>query len=208
MAPKLLAEFIGTFFLVLVVGLSGGNPLAIGGVLAALVFMWAHVSGGNFNPAISVGLSIRGAQSWEQTGAYILAQLLGGVAAAGVFFAVIGRQMIVAPGEGVSYGVALLVEVLFTFALVSVVLNVATTKATQNNQYFGLAIGLVLMAGIFAGGTISGGAFNPAVGLGPIFFDAATLPSHGTELALYSIGPVLGGVLAALIYRVTSTVKK
>ena len=208
MAPKLLAEFIGTFFLVLVFGLSGGNPLAIGGVLAAMIFMWAHVSGGNFNPAVSVGLSLRGAQPWKQTGAYVIAQLVGGIAAAAVFFAVIGRPMVVAPGEGVSYGVALLIEVLFTFALVSIVLNVATAKATANNQYFGLAIGLVLMAGIFAGGAISGGAFNPAVGLAPVLFNISTISSHGTELALYSIGPVLGGILAALVYRVTKTDKK
>ncbi len=201
MVPKLLVELIGTFFLVLVVGLSGGNPIAIGGVLAAMVFMWAHVSGANFNPAVSIGLSMRGTQSWQQTFAYIVAQLLGAVVAAAVVFAVVGHAMLIAPGEGVSYGVALLVEALFAFALVSVVMNTTDAKATANKQYFALAIGLIYMAGIFAGGAISGGAFNPAVGLGPILFDISTIASHGTELALYSIGPVLGGVLAALAYR-------
>jgi aquaporin Z len=208
MAPKLLVEFIGTFFLVIVVGLSGGNPLAIGGILAAMIFMWSHVSGGNFNPAVSIGLSVRGAQPWRQTLAYIGVQLVGGITAAAVFFAIVGHTMLVSPGEGSSFGVALLVEVIFTFALVSAVLNVATTKATANNQYFGLAIGLVFMASIFAGGAISGGAFNPAIGLGPVLFDVSTISSHGTELALYSLGPVLGGVLAALAYRFLQKNKK
>lgn len=206
MAPKLVVEFIGTFFLVLVAGLSG-NGLAIGAVLGAMVYLGGHISGGNYNPAVSLGLWLRKAQSGKQTGYYMLVQLLAGVLAAGAVYVTKGQNMVVAPGDGVAFGSAFLIEVLFTFALVSVVLHVAATKATSGNQYFGLAIGLVLIAAAYAGGPISGGAFNPAVGLGPLLFNVATISSHGMELLLYSVGPLLGGALAAVVHRYVVTGK-
>jgi len=195
-------EFIGTFFLVLVAGLSG-NPLAVGAVLTAMVYMGGHISGAQYNPAVTLAVWLKGAQSGRQSLAYAATQLMAGTLAACVYYAIVGQFMIVAPSPNTSFGSALLVEMLFTFALASVVLHVAVTKATAGNHYFGLAIGSVVAAGAFVAGPISGGAFNPAVGLGPLLSHAASLPQHGTQLALYIAGPLLGAVVAALVYRNT-----
>ena len=105
-----------------------------------------------------------------------------------------------APGADVGFGQALLVEILFTFALASVVLNTATTKKLEGNYIYGFAIGLTVTAAAIAGGGISGGAFNPAVGTGPILYSLAHEGS-ASNLALYWIGPLIGGALAALLFR-------
>ncbi len=89
---------------------------------------------------------------------------------------------------------------MFTFALVLVILNVATAKATEGNHYFGLAIGFTIMAGAFAVGGISGGAFNPAVGTGPIIFQALFGGGSLSDLWLYWAGPLLGSVLAVVAF--------
>jgi aquaporin Z len=92
--------------------------------------------------------------------------------------------------------------VLFTFALALVVLNVATSRHTKGNSYYGLAIGFTVMAGAFAGGGISGGAFNPAVGTGPTIVRALMGDGTWSALWLYLVGPFAGGALAAMVFKI------
>src|SRR6267378_2044340 len=167
---KYVIELIGTFFLVLVIGLTG-NPIAIGSVLMVMVYMGGHISGAHYNPAVTLAVLMRGKIDGREAGMYIIFQVLGAIIAALMVNVLAGHTFAPAPGEGVTALNALLVEIIFTFALASVVLNVATTKAAAGNSYFGLAIGFTVLAAAFAGGGISGGAYNPAVGLGPCLID-------------------------------------
>ena len=166
---KVSVEFIGTFFLVFTVGMASKTagslaPLAIGAVLMVMVFAGGHVSGGHYNPAVSTAVLARGKLPFKDYVAYIVAQLVAGAAAAGVVVA-LGYDPL-APIRTASVGRMLVVEFLFTFALAFVVLNVATSRGTEGNSFFGLAIGFTVATGAFAVGSISGGAFNPAVAVG------------------------------------------
>jgi aquaporin Z len=200
-----VTELIGTFFLVLVIGLVTSNgtpmpPLAIGFTLMAMVYMGGHVSGAHYNPAVTLGLLLRRKIATGEAVAYCGSQLAGAVLAAVVSAWLVGNTFAPAPGTGVGSAQALLVEILFTFALVLVVLNVAATKATAGNSYFGLAIGFTVGVGASAGGAISGGAFNPAVGIGPILVHTAAGSGSLANVWLYVVGPALGGVLAAIVH--------
>jgi aquaporin Z len=199
-----IIEFIGTFFLVLTIGLSGGNALAIGGILAAMVYMGGYISGGHYNPAVTLGILLQKKILRREAGIYMLVQLAAAIFAAGVFQAVQGGKLIVGPSSSASFVAALLVEIIFTFALVSVVLHTAVSKKAKDNNYYGLAIGFVLMAGVYAGGHISGGAYNPAVGLGPNLYDLGSLSDHVSNTWLYLIGPFAGGLLASLVFDSTA----
>jgi aquaporin Z len=201
-----LTEFIGTFFLVLTIGftvLSGSElaPLAIGSVLMIMVYMGGPISGAHYNPAVTLAIVMRGKMGMAEAMRYWVAQLLGAFAASVVVYIVLGRTFGPAPGVGANGFQALLVEFLYTFALALVVLNVATSRKTAGNSYFGLAIGFTITVGAFAGGPISGGAFNPAVGTGPILLKA--MAGHGSlaNLWIYLIGPLAGGALAASVYN-------
>ncbi len=201
---KYIIELIGTFFLVLVIGLTG-NPVAIGSVLMVMVYMGGPISGGHYNPAVTLAILMRRKIDGREAGMYIISQVLGAIVAALMVNVLIGHTFAPAPGEGVTALNALLVEIIFTFALASVVLNVATTKAAAGNSYFGLAIGFTVLAAAFAGGGISGGAYNPAVGLGPCLID--TLVGGHDSLAhvwIYLVGPLVGGGLAALVFGFTN----
>lgn len=196
---KYLIEFVGTFFLVLVIALTG-NPLAIGAMLMCMVFMGGPISGAHYNPAVTLAMIIRGKIGGSDALKYMLFQLLGAIAATLVFNFLSGRSF--APAPETDFLPAFLVEFLFTFALATVVLNVATTKSSVGNSYYGIAIGFLVMAAAFAGGPISGGAFNPAVGVGPILTDMALGGSSGlNSLFLYLTGPFLGGVAAGYFFR-------
>lgn len=204
---KLLTEFIGTFFLVFTIGLtvtaaSPFAPLAIGAMLTAMVYMGGHVSGAHYNPAVSLAMLLRGKLANSDFVPYVVAQLLGATAAAAAVHLSVGKTFAPAVGDGVAVMPALLIEVLFTFALALVVLNVATHKATSGNSYYGLAIGFTVMAGAYAGGPISGGAFNPAVGIGPTLINATLGTGSFDQLWIYLVGPLLGGVLAATVFGV------
>jgi aquaporin Z len=209
MLAKLLTEAIGTFFLVLTIGLvvlagTPFAPLAIGGALMVMVYMGGHVSGAHYNPAVTLGVWMRGKLATGAVLPYMLAQVTGALLAAAVVFALTGRTFAPAPGADVGLGSALAVEVLFTFALVLVVLNAATSAETQGNSFYGLAIGFTVMVGAFAGGAISGGAFNPAVGLGPILVNAAVGDGTLAHLWLYLVGPLAGAAAAAAVFRIQS----
>src|SRR5262245_32533690 len=205
---RYLTEFIGTFFLVLTVGLTGTagspmEPIAVGSALMIMVYMGGHVSGGHYNPAVSLALLLRGKmESVGEFVGYVLSQLAGAIVAALATYVIMGQTLKVAPGPSASTLGALLVEILFTFALALVVLNVAASAKTQGNSFYGLAIGFTIVVGAFAGGPISGGAFNPAVGTGPILVNAAAGGGGLGNLWLYLVGPFAGGALAAAVFFV------
>lgn len=208
---RYVTEFTGTFFLVFTFGCSvlvgtPMAPLAIAAALMVMVYMGGHVSGAHYNPAISLGLVLRGSFAASEFGAYVAAQLLGAVAASLVVWLVTGRTFVPAPSANATIIAALLVEILYTTALGLVVMNVATAPATAGNSFYGLAIGFTVGAGMFAGGPISGGAFNPAVGLGPALVHA--IISHGSiaHVWLYIVGPCIGSVIAAAIFKVQQAV--
>ena len=202
---KYITEFIGTFFLVLVITLCVINqqamaPIAIGGTLMVMVFMGGHISGAHYNPAVSLAAFLRGALPASDLIPYILVQILGGVAAALLGNFIASGSVAIAPGKDVPIAASILVEFLFTFALALTVLNVATAKGTKGNSFYGLAIGFMVMCGAFAGGSISGGAFNPAVGIGlsvGAFFEG----SGGSWVLLYILAPLAGGALAAYVFK-------
>ena len=199
-----IIEFIGTFFLVLTIGLTG-DPIAIGTILMVMVYMGGHISGAHYNPAVSIAMIIRGLLSVKEAINYILSQLAGAILAALLVNWLGGEVMEVAPSNSASVLQILVVEAIFTFALVLVILNVATNPKTEGNSYYGLAIGFTIMAAAFAGGGISGGVYNPAVGTGPILVDA--IMGEGKTLSnlwYYLVGPITGAVLATYVYKFTT----
>ncbi len=203
---RYVTELIGTFFLVFTIGMvvvagTAAAPLAIGSALMVMVYMGGHISGAHYNPAVTVGVYLRGAMEKADILPYIAAQLLGAWLAAGAVQLITGQTFAPAPGAEFGAVEALLAEILFTFALVLVILNVATAKATEGNSYYGLAIGFTVMAGAFAVGGVSGGAFNPAVGTGPIVVDAIAGDGSFGNLWLYWVGPLLGSLGAVAVFR-------
>lgn len=200
---KYVTEFIGTFFLVLTIGCTvlagaGGGvipPLAIGSALMVMIFAGGHISGGHYNPAVTLGATLRGRCELPDAIAYWVAQVLGAVAAAAAvkYLRASAEVTPIAP----VVGPALLAEFLFTFALVYVVLNVATSKDHPNNSFYGLAIGFTVLTGAFAVGDISGGAFNPAVAVGISVLGISPWPN----LWIYLVADLAAGVVAALVFR-------
>jgi aquaporin Z len=221
---KYLTELIGTFFLTLTVCLTVLGqvplaPLAIGASLMVMIFMGGHISGGHYNPAVSLAVLLRGKMSGADFIPYLVAQFAGAILAAwAASFILAGYQLgdgkvaattfALAPGEGVSPAQALLVEGLYTFALALTVLNVATSPGTEGNSFYGLAIGFTIVVAAFAGGGISGGAFNPAVGAGPTIIHAAFEKLPVTNLWIYQVGPFAGGALAALVFKMQGSDQK
>ena len=198
-----ITEFIGTFFLVLTIGLTG-DPLAIGVMLMAIIYMGGHISGAHYNPAVSIAMIYRGLLTTKEAIKYILSQLAGAFLAALAVNWLIGDVMQVAPSNTASVMQILAVEAIFTFALMLVILNVATHPKTAGNSYYGLAIGFTIMAAAFAGGGISGGVYNPAVGTGPILVDV--ILGDGKTLAnlwYYFVGPIFGAMAATCVYEFT-----
>ena len=170
---KLVVEFIGTFFLVFTIGMvvitPGADalaPLAIGSVLAVMVFAGGHISGAHYNPAVTFSLFLRGLVNVSEMIGYWVVQIVAAVIAA----LIVGMMKPDMPAEVMNGSLdivpAFLAEFLFTFALVYVIHNVATAKANDGNSFYGFAIGFTVLVGAFAVGGISGGSFNPAVFIG------------------------------------------
>jgi aquaporin Z len=210
---KYITEFIGTFFLVLTICSNVVNPLApvaIGSVLMVMIYAGGHISGAHFNPAVTLGVTLRGKCSPQDAVAYILFQVVGGVAA--VFTAKfihaklydeVARMASAAPIKEFPVGPAFVAELLFTFALVWVVLNSATSKGTANNSFYGLAIGFTVLAGAFSVGGISGGAFNPAVAISATI--AQIGPFQWSNVWVHLLADFSGGALAAMAFKALST---
>src|ERR1700757_2059869 len=191
---KLIVEFIGTFVLVFTVGAAARSgaalaPLAIGAALMVMVYAGGHISGGQYNPAVTLAVLVRGRINRGDAFRYWTAQLAGGLGAALVVRAVVAASQAhtVAP-VGRAMANALIVESLFTFALAFVVLNVATSKETDENSFFGLAIGSTVMVGAVAVGGISGGAFNPAVVVG-----GAAMGLFASSTLIYLVVQLIAG---------------
>jgi aquaporin Z len=202
-----LTEFVGTFFLVLTICLtvlqgSPLAPLAIGASLMIMVYAGGHVSGGHYNPAVSLAAMMRGALPKSEYLPYVVSQVLGATVAAWAACIILGKTFAPMPGAGHSAMHALLVEFLFTFALCYVVLGSAVSKKTQGNSFYGLAIGFTVTVGAFAGGAISGGAFNPAVGIGPTIVNVFGGGGSWSALWIYIVGPLAGAVVAAAMFGV------
>lgn len=199
---KYLVELIGTFFLVLTIGLAGGlghagemAPLAVGGVLMAMIFAGGHVSAAHYNPAITLAFWMRGRCKSSDVAGYIVGQVLGTALAALAVGALAGEA---SPAPASFETVPLLVvEVIFTFGLCWVILNVATARGTEGNGFYGLAIGIFVIGGAYTVGPISGAVFNPAVALGLCMMEIVPW----TLLGAYVVTEVLGVVLAGLAFR-------
>lgn len=199
---KYLTEFIGTYFLVLTIGLTGIPsapgvipPLAIGGVLVVLVYAGGHISGAHYNPAVTVAIWLRGRCETKEIAPYFIAQVLASVGAAAT------AGFLVGPGTPMAMnGTAapLVAEFLFTFALVYVILNVATARGTEGNPYYGLAIGFTVMAAAFAVGDISGAVLNPAVAAGVVIM---RLVDAG-DVWIHLVAEFAGACAAAAAFRI------
>ena len=199
---KYIAEFIGTFFLVLTIGCTGIGagagviaPLAIGAALMVMIYAGGHISGAHYNPAVTLGVLIRGRLNATDAVPYIIAQLAG--AALAVVTVKFLRAGVAINPIAIETGPALLAEFLFTFGLVYVVLNAATAEGTSGNSFYGLAIGMTVMTGAFAVGDISGGAFNPAVALGISMLGI----SNWSNLWIYLVADFGAAIVAAFIFN-------
>jgi aquaporin Z len=203
---KYVTEFIGTFFLVLTVCLSvhyDSMPgLAIGAILMVMVYMGGPISGGHYNPGVSLGVALRGKLSYGDMIAYWIAQVVGAVCAVLIGWLFVGHTDV--PGvkafAGSTVVSALVAEFVFSFALVLTVLTTATSAKSAGNSYFGLAIGFTVGAGVLAVGALTGAAFNGAVGVGVCMFGL----SSGANLWVYIVANLLGGAVAAAAFRFIS----
>jgi aquaporin Z len=203
MTRKLAVEAIGTFFLVFTIGqvvvdpdASGLlGPLAIGTVLMTMVYAGGHVSGAHYNPAVTLAVFLRGKATVHEMLGYWVFQLVAGALAATVVLWIKGGAPLTVPS--INVGKALAAEFIFTFALVFVVLNVATVRSVEGNSYFGLAIGATVMAGAYAVGPVSGGVFNPAVTIGAVVLGTMDI----ANVWVYLVAQVLAGAAAATVFN-------
>lgn len=205
---RCLAEFIGTFFLVLAVGLSSGagvlGPFVPGLTLMVMVFNFGHVSLGVFNPAISLALTLRPfLLSWKAMAFYLMAQFMAGLLAAVLAWG-FGGQVIPASGASVNLAVAFFAEFFGTFALATSVLNAGTSADYEGNSFFGLTIGGTLLAMVPVLGPLSGAVFNPAVAMLSLLAPLHNNTPVPTMAWIYFTAPFLAAALASLAFRFVS----
>lgn len=200
---KYIAEFIGTFFLVLTIGMcvikpdiGSFAPIAIGSALMVMIYAGGHVSGAHFNPAVTLAVTLRGRCKMADVPGYLIAQLAAAGVAAMTVLCLKGHPEMPVPGD-LKVGPALLAEFLGTFALAYVILNVATSKNTAGNSNYGLAIGFTVAAMAYTFGGISGGAFNPAVAIGITLMHLA----KAADLWIFLAANFAGGAAAALVFK-------
>jgi len=205
---KYIVEFIGTFFLILTVVLTvnsgamapGFAPIAIGSILMVMIYAGGHISGAHYNPAVTLGVWMRGKCPTSDVPGYIIAQLAGGAVAAFAAKFLLGHIAgtdAIAMGGNLDWGSGILAEFLGTFALVYVVLNTATSKGTEGNSFYGLAIGFTVLACAYGLGGVTGGAFNPAVATGVSV--AGMTP--WANIGIFLIGQLAAGALAAIVFN-------
>lgn len=197
---KLLMECIGTMFLMMAVALTGNSAIAVGLMLAVMTYSGGHLSGAHFNPAVSLAAWMRGKLGVADMVQYMVAQLVGACLGWLVHSYLVGGSTAPMPTEHpLMHG--MVAEALLTFALVTVVLNMMSSRS-EGNPANGLVIGFTLSAAVYAAGGVSGGAINPAVGIGPQVMEAITGGGFDANtLALYGVGPLVGGAVAAVVYK-------
>lgn len=207
---KYVVEFIGAFFLVFTIGMtvidpgSAGNlaPLAIGSALMVMIYAGGHISGGHYNPSVTIAVKLRGKCPSADVVPYIIAQCVAAVVAGILVLYMKNGENI----EPLVFGAprvfpALIAEFLFTFALCYVVLNTATARATGGNSNYGLAIGFTVLVGAYAVGPVSGGSFNPAVTVGLAVMGIL----KWTDLWIHLVAEIAGAITAAAIFKAVVT---
>jgi aquaporin Z len=197
---KYAVEAIGTFifaYTVINAVNNGGDlaPLAIGAILMVMVYAGGHISGGHFNPAVSLAAWVRGRLETKDLLPYWVAQI-GGALVAGLLGMWMYDNDASGHYSGKNLAMALLVEVVFTFALAWVVLNVATSKDHPDNSFYGLAIGFTVVSGAISVAAVSGAAFNPAIAVGLSVDGASTWANYW----IYIVSPLIGGALAGFAF--------
>jgi len=212
-----MSEFIGTYFLVFTIGMNvlqntALAPISIGAILMVLVFATGPVSGAHFNPAVTLGVLVSQPRiekgkssnliSGADAGIYMLVQCLAAFLGGMMYYWVLGATFTFQPGVGFTVYDAILAELLFTTALVFVILNTASSKQDEGNNYFGLAIGFTLMSAAFAIGGVSGCCLNPAVAFGVMLSNVVHTGTGGKYFLLYTIVPFLGGIFGAILFRI------
>lgn len=204
--PKYVAEFVGTYVLVLTIGCNilGGTAIwAVTSIAAALmvgIYALGSVSGAHFNPAVTfaVLLSNKMPGGWSEAVKYMVCQIAGGICASLTYLSIFHTSFNLGPGKGHGWLAAGMCEMIYTCMLSFVVLNVALATANKDNQYYGLAIGFVIVAGGYAVGTVSGAAFNPAVA---IAVDVASVNQGFGYCLLYTAFQFVGAGIAAALFR-------
>jgi len=215
LTPALIAELVGTFALIFIgagagaLGVGGlvGVALAHGLVVVSFAYAYGHISGTHINPAVTVGVWFAGKMGAGRAVSYIVFQIIGGILGAMALRMALGGS---ASGLGqtlpasslavggvtisVTAGMAVVIEAILTFLLVNCVLNAAVSG--KAGSMAGLAIGLTYTLGILMGGPLTGGSLNPARSIGP-----AVALGQFSSLWIYIVGPVLGAIVAALLYR-------
>ncbi|MGB8209703.1 MAG: aquaporin [Mycobacterium sp.] len=204
-AVKYGAEAIGTFFLVFTVGAAVATgsqfaPLAIGAILMVMIYAGGYISGGHYNPAVTLSVLVRGRITMRDAFIYWIVQFGAGLLAAAVVRGIVDPALatttVTMTLTGHALMAAFVVELLFTFALCYVILNVATSKSHRDNSYFGLAIGFTVLARAFAVGSISGGAFNPSVAVGAAVMGMFAWPT----LWVYLVAQIIAGAAAGVTF--------
>jgi aquaporin Z len=205
MQQKLTTEFIGTFFLSLTIctaavyGSAGDYaPFGIAATLMVMIYAGGHISGAHYNPAVTVSIYLRGACDKGEVLPYIASQVVASVSAALVVENLLFPDALSPVAEELGTD-AVVAELLFTFALAYVILNVATTESTSGNGYYGAAIALVVLAGAITVGSISLASFNPAVTSALIVSGKLTL----ADSWMHFVPQFVGAVLATYVYKST-----
>jgi len=212
--PECIAEFVGTFLLVFTVGCNvlGKTPVwagvSIACVLMVSIYALGGISGGNFNPAVSFALGLNqqlggNGMPWKDVGIYMAVQVFAGIVAAFSYAILFWNAFNLGPSKGFGGMSAGLCELLYTFMLCFVVLNVAAARKWQGegkgNQWYGLAIGFVVIAGAYGAGVVSGGCFNPAVAIG---IDTSSAGLGFGWCIAYTVFELLGAALAVVLFKV------
>jgi aquaporin Z len=209
-----LTEFLGTFFLVFTIGCAAASgstlaPIAVAALLTGLIYAGKHISGAHYNPVITMAMLLCKKIERPEAIMYMVFQMIGGILGAFLSYIITdgsASAIAMAPGSGSLFN-ALLSELIGTFIMTFVILNVGAMQSRDNNNsYYGLAIGFVVLGISISLGSISGGAFNPAVGLGRCICSLITGANDCFSMCwLYLVGPCLGAILAGYAFMYLNT---
>jgi len=212
MTAKLVAEFLGTFLLVFTIGCNvlGKTPVwagvSIACVLMVSIYGLGGISGANFNPAVSVCLAITnsmngpGGMDWKTCSMYCVVQIFAGIVAAFTYTMLYWNAFNLGPAKGFGWKSVGICEMLYTFMLCFVILNVAVARkySEKSNEWYGLAIGFVIVAGAYGAGVVSGGCFNPAVAIG---IDTSSTGFGFGWCIFYTACELVGAAMAAVAFK-------
>lgn len=194
-------EFFGTFFLTFAIAMTG-NPVAIAAMLMVMVYLGGHISGAHYNPAVTAAVLYKRGISWKNAGIYLVAQIAGSFVALAAVQSITQKLFLPAPQVGVRFAHALSLEIMLAFVLCMLILTVVLAPVLRGNQIYGFAVGFAILALGNIGASVSGGLFNPAVMLGAFalvkVMGGVIVSEH---LIIYALGPVIGGLGAALAYN-------